>query len=128
MYLNDVKRIGKFGRDAEVETANKAQERTLQIAASIKQLSEETNRAKQSEVFPACCCAISRFHNYSYGNQTLGHAKDSLWWLDSVVNPYYIPLSISRSLAPLLRSRLTNMTSGSSRTCCTASTSVSLSF
>jgi len=71
MYLNDVKRIGKPGGDAEVKTANQAQELTAQIAASLKQLSEETDRAKQSEVFRAWLLAISRFHNYSYGNQIL---------------------------------------------------------
>jgi hypothetical protein len=52
-------------------TTDKAQELTAQISASIEQLCKETDAAKQSAMYRAWLSTMSRFYNYSFGNQIL---------------------------------------------------------
>jgi hypothetical protein len=47
---------------------DKAQALTAQITNSIKALCAETDAAKQSAVYQNWLSALSRFHQYSYGN------------------------------------------------------------
>jgi hypothetical protein len=52
-------------------TTDKAQELTAQINAAIEQLCRETDMAKQSEQYRDWLASMSRFYNYSFGNQIL---------------------------------------------------------
>jgi hypothetical protein len=55
-------------RRASAMSNDKAQALTAQITNSIKALCAETDAAKQSAVYQNWLSALSRFHQYSYGN------------------------------------------------------------